>query len=214
VADYVDDALPLEETLATYARRQAVLNAALAGGEPNVLDTRNGYLRLRLAQENAEADTLDLVVTFFNQEGGRRLVVMQAVHADPRDGQPASTDYFWRLEGGRFTPVDRLDVLPAVTYRDFWGDHPLPDGIGEGFFHDLDATHVEWPRQGTTARYHVFTPGFLVEHGEGVMGEARLELFESRRFGAMELLWDRRRGVFTKGAKTPYEPEGDAHDHH
>jgi hypothetical protein len=207
---WVDESFPLQKTLATYARRRAVLDAALARGGPNVLDPRNGYLKLRIRTEYSESDSLDLVMTYFVQDGGRRLVVMQTAGDDPRNGQPMSTDYFWQLDGGRFTPAS--EVLPDITYEDFWGDHPVPD-LGESFFYDWHALHVEWPRQGTTARVRIFTPGFLAE-GEDEYDPGLVELFERRRFSEMELLWDRRRGVFSKGAKTPYEPEGDEHDHH
>ena len=209
-ADYVDDAIPLESTLATYARSEAVLQAALARGEPNVLDLRNGYLRLRLPSE-IEGDSLDLVMTYFNQDGRRRLVVMQAGDMDPRNGEPTGIDYFWRLAGGRFTPVHWTDVLPRFGYRDFWGDHPFPGDAGEESVWDWHPTYIEWPRQGTTARLRVFTPGFLLDDEDTELEQSLLQVFESRRFTAMDLVWDRRRGVFTRGALTPYTPRAGRH---
>lgn len=213
--DFIDDAVPLENVLREPGRRRAVLEAALARGAPNVLDLPNGYLRLRLPSDGPYGDSLDLVMTYFNQDGGRRLVVMQAGHVDPRSGESAGgIDHFWSLAGSTFTPVHWTEVMPEVTYQDFWGDHPLPEGHGDGFFLDWEALHVQWPRQGTTARLHLSTPGFLRDEESEAFAEDLAELFESRRFGEMELLWDRRRGVFTKGRKTPYARDGGEHDHH
>jgi len=211
VVDWADDYFPLDSALATYARRRAVLDQALARGEPNVLDARNGYLRLRLAADPLACDSLELVMTYFNREDGRRLVVMQTL-SYPGGGQ-RSDDHFWTLApGGRFTPVHWTEVVPEITFRDFWGDRPLPENRSPTFFREMEATHVEWPRQGTTARLQLFTPWLVPgEDEEGY--DALVELFESRRFGEMELVWDRRRGVFTKGRKTPYEPEEEHHHH-
>lgn len=204
---WVDEVFLLDRRLATRAGRVAALESALAAGAPNVLDARNGYLRLRLPSDYQDdvppADSVELVMTYFTQPGGRRLVVMQVGQMDERNGETRSDDYFWTLEGGRFTPRPTFEVLPEFTYRDFWGDAPVPEDFGEHFFYDWDALHVEWPRQGTTARLRLFTPAFASDLDPDWVARIT-ELFESRRFGGMALHWDRARGVFTRGERTPY----------
>jgi hypothetical protein len=217
--DFIDNQIPLDSTLATYARRRAVLNAALARGGPNVLDLRNGYLKLRLPSEIPGDDSLELVMTYFNRDDGRRLVVMQAARLDPDSGEPRwSIDHFWWLAGGSFTPVYWDDVLPALDYWEFWGDRPLPeryDRFFQFFPTEVNPVHTEWPRQGTIARLRMFTPHLRADGDDeyvAFMGPLA-EFIETRRFGAIELRWDRRRGVFAKGAKTPYEPDEEHHHH-
>ncbi|HEX8693081.1 MAG TPA: hypothetical protein VF746_11715 [Longimicrobium sp.] len=187
--------------LGTFEQRNAEVERALRGPSEAVVDTRNGYLRLFFPSDVDEAYGVDLVLTYFVQGNGDRLVVL---HAEDFDESAGSTrgDWFWTLSGGRFTPRQARDVLPAVTYADFWGDHPLPRGIGPRFFLDLGAYSIEWPREGTTATFHVFTSALPEDREE----ELR-ELFTARKFTEMELVWDRRSGRFTKGAKVPYSGE-------
>jgi hypothetical protein len=200
----------LRGRLGTFERRRAELERLLRDEpEENVVDSRNGYLKLYFPREDRPG--VDLTLTYFNQGNGDRLVVLQVQDlAAPLASM--RRDYFWALSGGRFTPREAREVLPPVTYADFWGNHPLPRGVGPRFFLDLGAYHIEWPREGTTARFHVFTPTLPEELPEE-RAEELYALFTRRRFTAVDLVWDRRTGRFGKGAKTRYEGEEDEHDH-
>jgi len=196
--------------LATRALRQAAWERGLSAGPGRAfVDTRNGYLELCVLRPSTTTDCVSSVVlTYFVRGNGERLVVMQV-------GAPSAMrteDHFWTLAGSRFTPVDGARLLPALTYADFWGDHPLPRGMSPGFLRELGALTISWPRQGTTAW------AYVQPLDEGVTDQARaerlIELYEQRRVSTLALVWDRRRGVFTKGRAMPYDPNGEEeHDH-
>ena len=197
--------------LATRELREAAWERALAE-EPSraFLDTRNGYLTLCVLRVPGADCVTNLVMTYFVRANGERLVVVQV--DDPM--RMRTEDHFWTLAGGRFTPADPARFLPDLTYADFWGDQPLPRGMTPRFFREMGALTVAWPREGTTAWAYVqpLTEG-MAEDDARV--ERLIELYERRRVSTLALVWDRRRGVFTKGRAMPYDPNGEEdHDHH
>lgn len=193
--------------LATRALRERALERALAHRSSfATLDTRNGYLAMCVPAAN-EVDCLGtLTVTYFNRADGSRLVVMQV--SDPH-GMRAE-DYFWRLAGGRFTPVEGRTLLPDLTWADYWGDQPLPRGLGPRFIREMGAVRITWPREGTVAVAVVEPLGDI----PGPRAEELAEVYETRRFVSIDLAWDRQRGVFVKARRYPYEPGEEDHDHH
>jgi hypothetical protein len=197
--------------LATREMRAAALERATTAGSGRAfVDARNGYLQLCVTRPGATDCVSNLVLTYFVRRNGERLVVMQV--DDPSGFR--TEDHFWTLAGGRFTPVDGARFLPTLTYADFWGDHPLPRGMSPGFLRELGALTVAWPREGTTAW------AYVQPLDEGVTDKARaerlIELYEQRRVSTLALVWDRARGVFTRGQVMPFDPHGAGgeHDHH
>jgi hypothetical protein len=195
--------------LATRQLRQAAWDRAVADGPGrSFLDTRNGYLTLCVMRAPGADCVTNLVMTYFVKANGERLVVVQV--DDPM--KMRAEDHFWTLAGGRFTPVDGARFLPALAYANFWGDHPLPRGMSPGFLRELGALTIEWPREGTTAWAYVQPLDEGME--DGPRAERLRELYEQRRVSTLALVWDRRRGVFTKGRAMPYDPNGEEeHDH-
>jgi hypothetical protein len=195
--------------LATRALRQAALARALAEKPSRAfLDTRNGYLTLCVMRAPGADCVTNLVMTYFVRANGERLVVVQV---DDPMGMRAE-DHFWTLAGGRFTPVDGARFLPDLTYADFWGDQPLPRGMSPRFLRELRALTIEWPREGTTAW------AYVQPLDDDKMDKARadrlIQLYERRRVSTLALVWDRRRGVFTKGRAVAYDPNAEEeHDH-
>jgi hypothetical protein len=196
--------------LTTRQLRAAAWERGLAAGPGRAfLDTRNGYLELCVLRPPATTDCVSsIVLTYFVRADGQRLVVMQV---DDPSGM-RTEDHFWTLAGSRFTPADGARLLPDLTYADFWGDQPLPRGMSPGFLRELGALTISWPREGTTAWAYVQP---LDEGGtDQARAERLIELYERRRVSTLALVWDRRRGVFTKGRAMPYDPNGEEdHDH-
>ncbi|HEU4454766.1 MAG TPA: hypothetical protein VFR81_16980 [Longimicrobium sp.] len=195
--------------LATRELRGRALERALAA-DIGTVDARNGFLELCVGDDRTAECHGTALLTYFVRAGGERLVVLQVSNPDGM----RTEDYFWTLAGGRFTPADPARFLPDLTYADFWGDQPLPRGMTPRFFREMGALTVAWPREGTTAWAYVqpLTEG-MAEDDARV--ERLIELYERRRVSTLALVWDRRRGVFTKGRAMPYDPNGEEdHDHH
>lgn len=194
--------------VATRALRESALQQALASRyEFSQIHPRDGYLDLCVPAPR-EADCLGrIVLTYFNQANGDRLVVMQVESAELY----RTEDYFWRLAGGTFTPLQGPPLLPDLTWTDFWGSRPRPSGLSPRFFRDSGALRIRWPRQGTTALAVLYP----LRDASDRRSEELDRLYEQRRFTAVELVWDRRRGVFTKGRSLIDDPElEEEHDHH
>ncbi len=195
--------------LATRELRAAMLARGLAAGPGKAfVDARNGYLELCVAGPDAADCVSRMLLTYFVRSNGERLVVMQV----EAPSAMRTEDHFWTLAGSRFTPVDGARLLPNLTYADFWGDHPLPRGESPSFLRETRALTISWPREGTTAW------AYVQPLDEGMTDQARaerlIELYEQRRVSTLALVWDRRRGVFTKGEAMRYDPNGEEeHDH-
>lgn len=188
--------------LSTPARRRAALDSAVAS-ENGVLDRRNGYLEMNLARPSGTND-MGLVLTYFTQANGSRLVVLKVESYD--DG--AVENYAWTLAGSTFTPRDLWSLMPPLTYADFW-ERPTPprELVGRTLL-QTGALRFSWPQQGTVATVYIENPFY----GEG--DDPRAHFFDQRSFQAMELAWDRQRGRFTKGQKFAYSPDEEEHHHH
>ena len=194
--------------LATRELREAAWERAVAAGSGRAfLDARNAYLELCVLPDPAAECAAHLVMTYFVRADGERLVVAQV---DDR-GSIRTENHFWRLAGGRFTPVDGALLVPEVTYADFWDDQPLPRGVAPDFLRQLGAVRIDWPRSGTTAEARLETLDDGVK--DPALAERLIDLDQRRRFESVALVWDRGRGVFTRGRRKPYEPDEDHHHH-
>lgn len=194
------------DRLATRALREQVLERARGPEGFSTLDPRNGYLDMCVQAPDYRACRGRLTLTYFNQRNGDRLVVMQAMD----EHTLRTEDYFWRLSGGRFTPVDGRTLLPDLVWADFWGDQRLPGGLSPRFFRELGAMRLSWPQEGTDV-HAVLDPLYSPEPDPRI--DQFNELFNRRRFSSVQLLWDRQRGVFTRGRGVPYDPEEEEHHH-
>lgn len=194
------------DRIATRAQRERELERAL--GERisfSRLDPRNGYLEVCLHRADRAACEGFVTLTYFTRRNGDRLVAMQA-----RDEHTMRTEnYFWRLSSGRFSPVDPGTVLPDLTWTDYWGDLPRPAHLNPRFFREIGGVHLELPQEGTEVLAVLAPLGDL----PGPRGQEMARLWDQRRFTSVRLLWDRQRGVFTKGRGVPYDPEEEEHDH-
>lgn len=191
------------DRLATRAQREHELEMALSVGSSR-LDPRNGYLGLCLHAPERTACAGEVILTYFTQRNGDRLVVMQARDSEANHAE----DYFWRLSGGRYTAVDARTVLPDLTWADFWGNQRLPAGLSPRFFREIGGLRLSWPQEGTDVYAALSYPYGLSDP----RAERLLELYPSRRFESIQLLWDRQRGLFTKGRGVPPDVE-EEHDH-
>lgn len=190
--------------LSTRAGREEALRG------PVEVDTRNGYLALSLPGINGAEMPVEAVLTYFNRADGKRLVVLQLRDWSTSAGEwPLTEDHAWLLSGAAFTHADMDKLLPNLEYGDFWDDE-RPADLERDFFMKMYAFHIEWPREGTTAWLHLYPPA--TEAGDPLDPELT-EVFNSRARTAVQLLWDRERGRFTKGEFVDFRAE-DEHDHH
>lgn len=182
--DDVDDAPQLRasigDRLSTAARRAEALGRA-------EIDPVNYWLRISLPAPEGAAAPVEVVMASYARPTGRYLVVLQV--NDRAAAGPRTVHYAWELEGGTFRRTDIRRYLPALSYADFW-DGPRPDGVAEDFFLDAGAFRLDLPRYGDTATLHLVPAT--------ASGEAA-RLFERRARSGVALLWNRRRGTFTRG---------------
>ncbi|HEU0299583.1 MAG TPA: hypothetical protein VFR37_09020 [Longimicrobium sp.] len=183
--DDVDDRPQLCESigdrLSTRARR---VEALREGAE---IDPVNYWLRVPLPALDGGATPVEVIMASYGRPTGRYLVVLQV--NDRTAAGPRSVNYAWEMEGSTFRRTDIRRYLPELAYADFW-DGPRPAGVDEDFFLDLGAFHLQLPRYGDVAAFHLApAPG----------APQLAELYARRARSGVELLWDRRRGVFTRG---------------
>jgi hypothetical protein len=107
---------------------------------------------------------------------------------------------FYRLQGGRMVEIARPPV-PRLDLADFLAPGAAPPP------RKMRAVHLHYvlPRVGTTVRVEALP----MDADEELDGWTRAEvarynrLVETRRYRAIELAWDRTRGVFTVARKLP-----------
>lgn len=187
------------EFIDTLEKRRRLLEQPYTkpGEYENTLDLANGYLRLNLNDNWGQYAT----VTYFTRADGTRLVVLQLGLENQVEYDPHTEDYFYTLTAdGRYAEVAASDVLPPITFEDFWGERPLPPASVRQMFAEEHLYNIEWPRRGTTAVVRSYPP---FNTSGKVSGEERKakEAYGRRSYATMELVWDKQRGLFTKGAK-------------
>jgi len=183
-------------------QRKALLEKTDFTSGDNVLDVPNGYLRIAFTitpEDNPRRR--QIVVTYFTKRNRDRLVVVQLARYEYPD--PDLGDGFYLFANAKYTQQQASQYLPPISFfGDFWGNQPLPDqrvreyakSIGDRIFYDID-----WPRQGSVARARSYVPYSDTDTPE----RNRVERILGRRqFKEMELIWDKDKGVFVKGAKT------------
>ncbi len=198
--DDVDDSPQLRESLgerlSTRARR---VEALREGAE---IDPVNYWMRLSLPGLEGDAAPVEVIMSSYRRPTGRYLVVLQ-VNDQPAAGA-RSVNYAWELEGSTFRRADIREYLPDLEYADFW-EGPRPAGVEKDFFLDLGAFHLQLPRYGERGEFHLLPAPAAPE----LAG-----LFAQRTRAGVELLWDRRRGVFTKGEYLGPVASSGHHGHH
>jgi len=192
------------ELLGDRAQRKALLDTTDFGAEKNALDIANGYLSIETEFHGKEgyAAEIRVVVTYCTSHNGDRLVVIQTTDLNNYP-DPVVVDGFYLLANGKYTAQEASRYLPQISFfGDFWGNQPLPDknvtqyvkNVGDAAFYT-----IEWPRKGTVARAQSLVPYSDTDTKE----QNRIErILEKRQFKDLELIWDRDKGVFVKGAKT------------
>jgi hypothetical protein len=170
----------------------------------SALDIPNGYLRLETDIQNSAGYTsqIRIVVTYFTKSDGNRLVVLQL--GDLSDyPDPLFVDTFYTLANGKFTEQQASRYLPPISFfADFWGNQPLPDDKVRQYAKmkgDSGFYNIEWPRRGTVARAQSCIPYSDTDTKE--MNRVQ-RILDNRQYKDLELIWDKDKGVFLKGAKT------------
>lgn len=164
-----------------------------------VVDEANGYLSAAVPGSSFDGSP-DSEYSFavFRRADGARIFACEVVQASA-DGTGIAL-MFYALRGGRMVEVTR-PLVPRLELADFLapGTPPPP--------RKMRAVHLHYllPRVGTTLRVEAL-PLDADEELEG-WTEAEVaryqRLVETRRYRAIELAWDRARGVFTVGRKLP-----------
>jgi hypothetical protein len=196
--DDVDDRPQLRESLgdrlSTRARRVEAL------GQGAEIDPVNYWLRMSLPALQDGAAPVEVIMASYRRPTGPYLVVLQV--NDRTAGGPRSVNYAWELQGSTFRRTDIREYLPDLNYDDFW-EGPRPAGVEKDFFLDLGAFHLQLPRYGERGEFHLVP---------APASPATAELFARSARPGVELLWDRRRGVFVRGEYL--RPAGQGHGHH
>ncbi|HEU4557871.1 MAG TPA: hypothetical protein VFS20_08470 [Longimicrobium sp.] len=168
-----------------------------------LVDDRNGYVRV----SDLEAGELGIETTFavFRKADGTRIFACHTVEVShDRTGMHLA---FYELRGGRLMEITR-PLVPRLTLADFLdpGTPSPTEKLGEATLRYL------LPRMGTTIRVE---PQAFTSHEafidtstpRGLVPAEEIDRFrrtvENRHYRAIELNWDRTRGVFTAGRKIP-----------
>jgi hypothetical protein len=186
------------------AHRKELLQKTDFTSGKSVLDIAGGYLRIEASVKNdAGSDSqISIVLTYFTKGNSDRLVVLQL--GDLSDyPDPVLIDTFYLLAAGQYTEEPASNYLPPITFfGDFWGNQPLPDEhVREYVKLQKDASFymIEWPRKGTVAKATGCIPYSDTDSKEMEMIQGSLA---KRQYKDLELIWDKNKGAFSKGAKT------------
>lgn len=185
-------------------RKRALVSPDFAKGK-SVLDIPNGYLKIDVTRSgtgSAAGRHGVLVLTSFTKRNRDRLVVLQMQNlTDYPD--PVATDYFYRLSAGIYNETSASDCLPPISFfAEFWGEQPEPAKAARDFVKvrgDSEFYSIEWPRNGTIARAKCVIPYSDTDSPE--MDRVRKALAQ-HQYKSIELIWDKDKGVFVKGAKS------------
>ncbi|HKV40641.1 MAG TPA: hypothetical protein VJX67_15620 [Blastocatellia bacterium] len=186
------------------ARKRLLDNTDFSDGV-SVLDIPNGYLKIdvKIAGEGSSADRHGyIVVTSFTKRNHDRLVVLQLTNLNDYPDTVVE-DHYYLLSGATCVEEAGSNFLPSISFfGDFWGEQPLPatqvkeyvKNLGEGSYYN-----IEWPRHGTVAKANSLIPYSDTDSKEQRTVE---RILGKRQYKTMELIWDKDRGSFVKGAKT------------
>jgi hypothetical protein len=162
-----------------------------------VRDDKNGYVQIKNEQEyGTQITTFVMWVT----SDKTRLFGYTAEYAGY-----TGTSYrvsFWSYDEGKW--AEATAATPVIGLKDFWGeDRPLP----EKKYQRIQLEYV-LPRRGTTIVVYpriYDEPGDVAEVSKDQsFDEAEYkELIESRKFQAIELVWDAKTGRLSKGRQLP-----------
>lgn len=168
-----------------------------------LVDERNGYIRV----SDLEAGEVGMETTFavFRKADGARIFACHMVEVSD-DGTGMHLE-FYELRGGRMVAITR-PLVPRLRLADFLapGTRPPTGRLGAVMLHYF------LPRVGTTIRVEpeAFTgdEAFMdTSRPSGFVSPEEIDRYrrtvENRRYRAIELLWNRDRGVFTLGRKIP-----------
>jgi hypothetical protein len=197
------DLTEFAKLLGSAAQRKALLEKTDFTSDKNVLDIPNGYLRIETLFEDEEYKSeIRIVVTYFTRHDGGRLVVIQVTNLYNYP-DPVVVDGFYLLGDGKYTKQEASQCLPVISFfGDFWGNQPLPAQYVRQYVKtagDAAFYTVEWPRRGTIARAESFVPYCDTDTKE----QNRIDhTLAKRQVKYLELIWDKDKGVFVKGART------------
>jgi hypothetical protein len=166
-------------------------------GRQVIVDEANGYLRLR--DFAGDLGTEQTFAVFRKADGGR-VFVCQIIDVGD-DGSSMQLDLY-ELRGGRVVEVAR-PLVPRLDLADFLAPGTPPPARK---YREVNLRYT-LPRVGTTVRVEpkaLDGEDALFMQFRSLAEIARYRrLVETRRYRAIELSWDRARGVFTVGRKIP-----------
>ncbi|HEX2076363.1 MAG TPA: hypothetical protein VHG08_01605 [Longimicrobium sp.] len=198
--DDVDDRPQLRESVGDRLSTRAGRVEALREGAE--IDPVNYWIRTSLPALDGDASPVEVILSSYRRPTGRYLVVLQV--NDRTAAGPRSVNYAWEMEGSTFRRADIREYLPDLEYADFW-EGPRPRGVEKDFFLELGAFHLQLPRYGERAAFHLVPAPAAPELAA---------LFQRPARSGVELLWDRRRGVFVRGDYLGSVASGERGGHH
>lgn len=195
-----------EEVFARHFKTESARRVLLAHTDftkgTSVLDVPGGYIKVGIDEQGSSGeDNVFLLITYFNKADGARLVVLQLGDYNSPDERPITNNFFYMLDGGRYTQQPSAHFLPPLEFfADCWGNQPLPRPQLRKALSGGDAIDIEWPRKGTVAQAVCYTPYIDIDelHAEAA--------YERRQFDGVALSWDKQHGVFIKGAQIKHRP--------
>ncbi|HEU4557872.1 MAG TPA: hypothetical protein VFS20_08475 [Longimicrobium sp.] len=166
------------------------------------VDDANGYLQVSDIEGDLGHETTFAI--FRKADGSRIFACSELERSDDGTGTHLT---FYELRGGRLVAITR-PVVPRMDLVDFLAPGTTPPARK----YRRVLLHYILPRRGTTIRVQAeeldADEAFADPRApNGMWPEAEIQRYwrivGSRRYRAIELNWDRTRGVFTAGRKIP-----------
>jgi hypothetical protein len=168
--------------------------------DPAVVDTKNGYLKLRYAAGACAEETH--TAALYLAKGGRTFLAL-ALNNDCMEGRNSTIDFF-ELKGA--TSVEALDgsgALKDVGFKDFF-DEKAPPSVLSLVDEVSPAMRLVYtlPQQGTTAKVELAVdeePSTGVDQSLGP--KAKRLVAQYSKYKSIDLTWDMNMARFVRGSK-------------
>ncbi len=177
-------------------------NVPLQAGDPRrvTVDDANGYLQVSDIEGDLGSETTFAI--FRKADGSRIFACSELERSDDGTGMNLT---FYELRGGRMVEITR-PLVPRMDLVDFLAPGATPPARK----YRPVLLHYILPRTGTTIRVQAEARDgdhSFVDPQGGMWPQAEVQRYwqivGARRYRAIELNWDRNRGVFTVGRKIP-----------
>jgi hypothetical protein len=168
--------------------------------DPPVIDTKNGYLKLRYTAGACSEETR--TAALYLAKGGRTFLAV-ALNNDCMEGKNSTIDFF-ELKGP--TSVEALDgsgALKDVGFKDFF-DEKAPPSVLTLVDEVSPAMRLVYtlPQQGTTAKVALAVdeePSTGVDQSLGP--KAKRLVAQYSKYKSIDLTWDMNMALFVRGSK-------------